>query len=67
MGDMDYSKAFARLDVDHKFLCERKVDCNRWNCKGCDYYYEHSEYHASRCLKKDLRDWTLYQIDNSEK
>ncbi len=68
MGDMNFSKAFARLKVEHEYLCDRKIqDVNRWGCKGCEYYYEHSGYIVSRCLKSEIKDWMLYQINNSEK
>ena len=44
-------------------LCQKKF--TSIDCMNCDYYYveENDGYRIARCLKKNIRDWTLYRID----
>lgn len=67
MGDKNCSRACARLKVRNDLSCDKEL-FNRWECKPCKYYYEERDFNTNipRCLKKAIKDWTLYQIDNSE-
>lgn len=65
MSDLDFSQAFARLKVENDFMCERNFDCNKWDCEGhCNYFYMGGmSGKLPCCLKRDVRDWTLYRIE----
>ena len=56
-------KAVARLKAENNFMCGRDFDFNIIECKHCKYYYV-GEY-TVHCLKKEIRDWTLYRINES--
>lgn len=56
-------KAWERLQITEQMLCQKmflSIDC-----MNCDYYYveENDGYRIARCLKQNIRDWTLYRID----
>lgn len=58
------TKAYARLRVDNDFMCERNLDLNTWECKGCPYYYLAGETgRLPKCLMSEVKEWTLYQIE----
>ena len=65
MGDLDFSKAYARLQVENDFLCERGFDVSKWECEGkCQYFYMGGmSGRLQCCLKREIRDWTLYRIE----
>lgn len=56
-------KAWERLQITEQMLCRKEFSII--NCKNCDYFYYKVEdgYRISSCLKKNIRDWTLYRID----
>lgn len=62
MGDMDYRKAWASLSLTHEMMCDREF--RPYLCKGCEYYYtNHNE--IPYCLKENIREWTLYRVENN--
>lgn len=64
MSDLDFSEAYSRLKVENEFMCKRNFDVNTWDCKSCPYFYKGGISGAvSMCLKKEIRDWTLYRIE----
>ena len=58
---VDDSKAFARFRATHDMSCQHGLHLDGV-CKSCVYYYE-TESRIMACLKEDIRNWTLYQID----
>lgn len=56
-------KAWERLQITEQMLCQKKF--SSIDCMNCDYYYveEDDGYRIARCLKRNIRDWTLYRID----
>ena len=64
MSDMNYEKAFARLKINNDFICENNSDFNIYCCGECEYYYEGGAIGTCpMCLKKEIRDWTLYKLE----
>lgn len=59
-------KAWERLQIIGQMLCRKEF--TSIHCMNCDYYYveEDDGYRIARCLKKNIRDWTLYRIDKAE-
>lgn len=63
MNDLRYIK---RLKVLNDYKCERGVNqVTKWHCSGCKYLY-YGEYSLIHCIKREIRDWTLYRIENCE-
>ena len=62
MGKSNAQKAWERLTLNAEMLCDKEFSPIR--CKKCDYYYQKTRdnYTISRCLKEDIREWTLYRI-----
>ena len=64
MSDLDFSEAYSKLKVENDFMCERKLNVNPWDCKKCPYLYRGGDKGlVTRCLLKEIRDWTLYRIE----
>ena len=61
MSDLDY---LERMKIVNDFMCERNLDVIAFDCKGCSYFYNGGRSRRiSRCLKREIRDWTLYRIE----
>lgn len=57
-------KAWGSLQVTEEMLCRKGF--SRLDCMDCDYYYVEEEddgYKMARCLKENIRNWTLYRMD----
>ena len=64
MSDMNFEKAFARLKINNDFICENNFDLNIYCCGECEYYYVGGASGIfPMCLKKEIRDWTLYKLE----
>lgn len=61
----DRDNVFARFRVINDMSCQHGLQ--HWDrvCRSCPYYYE-NENRTISCLKEDIRNWTLYQIDKRE-
>ncbi len=62
MAKNNAQKAWERLTLSSEMLCDKKF--NSIFCKNCDYYYQKTcdSYTIGRCLKEDIKEWTLYRI-----
>ena len=61
---MNHEKAFARLKINNDFKCKNNFDFNTYYCGECEYYYVGGASGIFRmCLKKEIRDWTLYKLE----
>ena len=62
MGKSNAQKAWERLTLTSEMLCNKEFSPIR--CKKCDYYYQKTDGDCTtcRCLKEDIREWTLYRI-----
>ena len=58
-------QACIKLKVENQFLCKRnRKYVNPWDCKTCSYLYQAGDQGLiTRCLLKEIRDWTLYRIE----
>ena len=58
-------KAWERLQITEQMLCRKKFSSIDYDCLNCDFYYveEDDGYRIARCLKRNIRNWTLYRID----
>ncbi len=54
-------RAWERLQITEQMLCQKKF--SSIDCRNCDYFYVEDGYRIPSCLKKNIRDWTLYRID----
>ncbi len=56
-------KAWERLQITEQMLCQKKFSTIK--CRNCNYYYikESDGYKIARCLKEDIRNWTLYRMN----
>ena len=57
-------KAWAGLQITEQMSCRKRF--SRINCMNCDYYYVEEDddgYRIARCLKENIRNWTLYRIE----
>lgn len=61
MTKSNAQKAWERLTLTSEMLCDKELSLR---CKKCDYYYQipRDGYNMMRCLKEDIREWTLYRI-----
>ena len=54
------------LKVHANFLCDKHIKTvNYYDCHDCDYYYK-ANIGYSVCLKKNIKDWAIYHIENGE-
>ena len=56
----------VKLKVENQFLCNRnRKYVNPWDCKSCPYLYKGGDQGlVTHCLLKEIKDWTLYRIEN---
>ena len=59
---MNLEKDFQRLDVNRDFTCDKHAE-TVFDCVGCEYMYK-TEAGTIRCIKKDLKNWALFHIEN---
>ena len=62
MRKRNAEKAWERLTLIHEMLCDKEF--SPILCRKCDYYYQKpsDSFIVGRCLKEDIREWTLYRI-----
>ena len=62
MTKSNAQKAWERLTLTAEMLCDKEF--SPILCKKCDYYYQKTgdSFIVGRCLKEDIREWTLYRI-----
>ena len=62
----EIERAQARLTLNQEMRCDKEFSPIK--CRKCDYYYvaDYISYDVARCLKNDIKDWTLYRISKGE-
>ena len=64
MSKSKKDKAWKRLVITEEMLCTKEF--SPYYCGKCKYYYRESGYQIGRCLKQNIRDWTLYHMEKGE-
>lgn len=54
---MTIDQCVQQLKITDDFSCNNP---SWFNCKSCDYFYSNG---VPRCLKRDIKEWALYHIE----
>ena len=57
----DRVRQFRRYNIVQEFHCDKEP--TRFNCRGCEYYFERQYDHTCNCLKTIVGDWALYHME----
>lgn len=61
MGKENALRCIERMKLYRNLMCE--YEFSSIDCKCCEYYYIRTNNIPS-CLKENIRDWALYQIES---